>query len=899
MSELLDAVRAGDHESVPGLVKPLTPADRKAALAELKALRSEVRGWHWDRWRERSRVQRALLVAGAGCLTGAAAAAAWIGARDLRNGDRAPWGLADLLADRDPAWLGEVARRLAERNSTAEDDFSLIRELSERAGTPLPDTDAVVRGWADTVGDRERSLLGGLRKDTHVTAFVPRLFELAELPNGISWRTDAQDPDHWPSLLAVLAEEGVVERDMLVDACVARLLRGGRPREQVFFLNVARRLGLSPAEETAHTADWIGMAADGPSAVAGYAHGVLARIAADGALPVRSLADMTGSVLFRPEKKLVRAQLVLVGKVLRSDRGAADELLPVLADAAFGHQDTDVQERALKLVARCLADVGEESRQAVAASAALLSPVHRARAVELFGEQPAAGAGLVSYEEILPPVPLPVRLAPAPSTVAEVVEEVVVLSGGRDGDTVSFERTLDGLVRLAYQDTAALTAALRDALADRWWFKGETRIGSDSWFVRAADVGLVAAALLEKVSARTLTIVKSRWTANGKWCAHEALDGVLNARLREVASLIRTRPLPFLLATPTWESGTLDPDVLVERLREYQRLCATPAPVDFAQALLRVRRGGRPETARAAAALGTPEARRLADWLSGEGTPVPALVRDDSEKAVGSAAGGEGLVPRTRRLLAGTRERRVVEKDFPREFHWLGRSDVEVARYCYHWSGGRNTNWPAVLPENSEVLAHWLLPGVEGCAADAQRGGTWCLPVLAEIAELPGPGPSLHLALAYGLGARHPGDRLAAVDGLLILAARGGLEGKLLGERLGALVDQDSVKLNRLTDSLRTAAESGAAGTVWSVICPALPALLAPGTKRTGLGEILAVAADCVERCGAAGEAPTGLAALAARGGGSRVTAQAARLLAALGQRNDHSTPKTVKTSLN
>lgn len=90
MNDLLTAVRAGAHRDVPALVLGLDPAGRKAALAELKELRKEVRGWDWQR---QDRIRKALHVAGAGCHTGAAGCATWIGGRDLRGWSRSPYPL--------------------------------------------------------------------------------------------------------------------------------------------------------------------------------------------------------------------------------------------------------------------------------------------------------------------------------------------------------------------------------------------------------------------------------------------------------------------------------------------------------------------------------------------------------------------------------------------------------------------------------------------------------------------------------------------------------------------------------------------------------------------------------------------------------------------------------------
>ncbi len=150
MNDLLTAVRAGAHRDVPALVLGLDPAGRKAALAELKELRKEVRGWDWQR---QDRIRKALHVAGAGCHTGAAGCATWIGGRDLRGWSRSPYPLILVaLGDRDPAWLGDLARRLAAKSLNSEAEFTFISELARMAGSPIPVTDSIVEGWVERIG---------------------------------------------------------------------------------------------------------------------------------------------------------------------------------------------------------------------------------------------------------------------------------------------------------------------------------------------------------------------------------------------------------------------------------------------------------------------------------------------------------------------------------------------------------------------------------------------------------------------------------------------------------------------------------------------------------------------------------------------------------------------------
>ncbi|MFB6941165.1 DUF6493 family protein [Streptomyces sp. NPDC060286] len=883
MKELLTAVREGRKKDVPALLARLDAAEQRSALAELKALRKEARGWHWH---EQERIRKALLIAGAGCHTGAAGCATWIGGRDLLGWTRSPYPLVlEVLADRDPAWLGDVAHRLAARPATAETTYELIDELVKVAQCPVPTTDGFVRGWAETVSTVRwrrrgtRALIDRLRADPHLTVLVPRLFELTELPPQVTWYEQPDDPCHWPQTLAVLADEGLLERRGLVDSCVTRLLRGGKPGGLRFFLTVLRRLALTEREETERTADWIAMAADGISTVAGHAQGVLARLNERGELPVRVLADVSGSVLFRSEKKLVRAQLVLIGKVLRSDPSTAGELLPVVADA-FGHEDIDIQERSLKLVARHLPAVADPVREEIALSASLLGPAHRTAAAEVFGDLLDERSAAEPYEEVLPPVPAPQRLEPAPTTLPELVGEVVVLARSASQESIAFERALDGLVRHARTDREALADALREALAGRWWLGDEPQSRVERRLRSEAGIELVVAALLGRVPAQAVHDGRAAWTGTGT-CVHAALTGVMKARLWEAADAVLSGTAPFLLAFPTWHTGSIDPAVLVERLLTYQRLGIRPGEADFAQALLRVRRSGQHEAAAAAALLGTPEGDRLAAWLRSD-EPLARVFRFDLDKGSTSTRGWPLREPTdwTRRVLMASEEHPVIQQEFPLSFHWLGHPHSPDHRLCHHW-GDRSGTWLATLPEDGETLAAWLLPTTATCATDELRGTAEPLPGLVELGGPAAP-EAIHLSVAYGLGARHTEDRLSAVDALLMLAAQNRLDAASVGQNLAILLDHKLVKPNRLADSARTAAVTGAYRMVLSVLVPVLPGLLAQEKAPRGLSDLLSVTAECVEHCGPVSSEPIpGLTEVVARGGSSQLVRQAMRLKAA------------------
>ncbi|MFF3615821.1 DUF6493 family protein [Streptomyces sp. NPDC002580] len=876
--ELLRAVRAGRTVEVTGLLDGMTDGERRSCLPALRELRKELRATPWGAT-SRSTAGPALHAAGAACHTGAAGAASWIAAADMRWSQASPGVLLHVLGDRETDWLADLTHRLARRPAGSRLPFALLSGLVGLSGCEVPTTEAYVRGWFEHIGasrDSEDTLARRLRQEPRLPRMVDALLTSLDVTGQITWMF-GDGPGSWHHALAELAAEGTLDREILVDACVARLLRGGAPAEQRLFLSLLSCLGPTRDEERERSADWIALAREAVPTVAWHAQSVLAALALEGELTPRQLAEMSSAVLFRTEKKLVRAQLILLGKVLGRDPSTADALLPTVAQA-FGHEDPEAQERALKLVEHhgaALPEGGEE-RVRIGELADGLSPGLRLRARRLLGiEEP--GSASVVQEELLPPVPERARLAAAPDSVAELAEEISALLVS-DGGVAAFERALDGLVRHAHRDRDGLVDALGPVVARCRWMNLDARHQTTMARFRESPHGLdvVLAALFEKVDTATLHAAVQQGAPNGN-CPHSAMSRAFDARLWEVAYRLRAEPMPLLLATPTWDTGLLEPDELVTRLAEYRRLEARPGAADFAQALLRVRRGDRATATAAAArarAVGSPEGYRLAQWLADEG-PLPPVYRRRT-------AGVRILVE-----LGGLEE---IQGLFPPEFRLLGRpfTVFKDRSSCRHWDVATKRHWPAVVPERRELVAARVLRDVSMLSVDDSRSDAAILPLLAE-ADGPA-GEALHLCVAYGLGARHAEDRHAAVDALLVLAARGQLDAGRLGADLGELVCRGAVKPSRLADSIHAAAATGAYATVWSVLRDLLPALLtdlaaegSDGGPIRGLGELLTVAADCAERSGARGDLAH-LAGAAGRRGSSKVVVQARRLRLALTQ---------------
>jgi Family of unknown function (DUF6493) len=622
------------------------------------------------------------------------------------------------------------------------------------------------------------------------------------------------------------------ERGRLVERLLVRLLEEDRREVIANSLAYLRLLAPTTAENARFAREYIALL-DRPSTVADYAQEALFALDKEGLLEAETVTEMCQRILLRPEKKLVRAQLTGLDRAARRDPARAAPLA-VAAATAFQHPDLAVQERALDVVARHLPAAGDPALPGLRIAAQWLSPALSARAGELFGPPQDAAE---PFTDVLPAVPEP-RPVPGPAaTAAEVAQEVAAVVAG-DQDVVAFERALDGLVRHACSDRAGLADALKPVMRMK---------PAEDIDCRQADLYDVARA------------VRGLQPREFAFHVHQhrsfSLAGaMLAARMSEAMDVIESGTQPFLLAVPTLATGALDAGVLLDRLSELEELGVAPAPVDLAQALLRVTPAADARTLRAAGELRSPAGRRLARWLRDGGLP-----HQDSEP--------KGWYEREARGFHGAPARPGVALDtwFPTVAAALIGPD-------------RNGTimeppapfWVAQLPHHRDEMV------ARDYRANIYSGGGRRTRVLPLVAEADGPaGYAVHIALALGMANSPHGDD-PTVDALLVLAARGQLDTGLLGRLLEKLLRHGITEPNRVADSLRAAAETGAHGTIWAVLEAALPGLLR-GTPARGAAALESLAAECVSRCGAKGEIPE-VDAVAERGGSSQ-TVKNAKLL--------------------
>jgi hypothetical protein len=270
-------------------------------------------------------------------------------------------------------------------------DWAALQDLIDRrdetavASVPRgldPEQGAALH-WAAERGPGGIGVAEEIRRDPRLARLIPRLFELDGV---MAWfdTPRSRNGDGWPTALAVLAAEGLVDRGMLLRACLAALGRGGRRGVTRGLLRLHDELAPTLGEVRCHERDYLALLSGTRSTVAGMAQRQLRRLDDAAMLPAGILCQASAAVLLRTEKTLVRAQLDWLNAAARRDPGHAGDLMLAMT-AAFGQQPADLQARALKLMLRHVPDLDAATRARLADATGALPDELRARASGSFG----------------------------------------------------------------------------------------------------------------------------------------------------------------------------------------------------------------------------------------------------------------------------------------------------------------------------------------------------------------------------------------------------------------------------------------------------------------------------------------------------------------------------------
>ncbi len=214
-------------------------------------------------------------------------------------------------------------------------------------------------------------------------------------------------------------------------------------------------------EEVAARRTYGQLAGDGAGPCAKHAQVALRKAWEAGRTCAETVLEVSRLVLARPEKGLVTTQLGWLDKLAKKST-APDEALLVVADA-FAHERTDVQERALAVVAKHLAGADATTVAELVVAADALAPALRKRAAEVLGTavhpDDAGSAGALSPADPVVGPPPPRGWPPGAADLGALAEDCAALVE-RLEDPVLLESVLAGVARFRNADRTAFDDAL-------------------------------------------------------------------------------------------------------------------------------------------------------------------------------------------------------------------------------------------------------------------------------------------------------------------------------------------------------------------------------------------------------------------------------------------------------
>ena len=638
----------------------------------------------------------------------------------------------------------------------------------------------------------------------------------------------------WSRTLAACADEGLIDRDRLIDALLDMLAADLPSARAGWHSRTLRLLAMTNDEAEARQGALCALMSSPVGPTVTLAVGQLTALSKAGRLDLELFARSCEGALMGSKANALR-----VLGVLRDGLGAVEgsDLEPLLG-VALSFPSAQVQRAALGL-ARDNVTASLLTRESVAAIVRLadLDPlvVPEARefvSVGAVGDRPGPGLVPDTRDEpgsFLPPPREAGDLVPM--SAEDVVGRVGVLAEGA-------QMGLEYEALLAFLASPEFTPDALEPLRPLVRRLTTRRFGYERMLGRLLQIAFDGG---EEGA-------ESPLAAGTAWLESENMPTLMRERILEVAGLLARGQCYRLLATPTDDRGAVNPLVLVRRALDNGD--AAPLPADLTQALLRVdtehpdcaaalalvdeREADLPASARIRLALEGAVRRRAEGYLSSlsvtwEGRPAyesrsgkPKVARDGSPvyafftpRVVGADTGATGAELGALADIASA------------------SGDFTAHRYLY----------PASVRHFAVCLiaSQWYVLDSTQLTADCYRalcehGGRWD----SLSAQL----------LGQAMGEREVESRALGVEALAALVARGDLSFDQAVAGFEAVAH--TVKLNRWARAFEDL------GNVDPRLALDLALTLLPGLERgrTGIGQLLGVVTAQYARAQAEGWAP-------------------------------------------
>ena len=641
----------------------------------------------------------------------------------------------------------------------------------------------------------------------------------------------------WSRTLAASIDEGLIERDRLLDALLDMLAADLPSGRAGWYSRTLRMLSMTLDEAEARQGALCALMSAPVGATVTLAVGQLSALARAGRLDLELFARSCEGALMGSKANALAALTILRGGLSSAESADLEGLLGVAL--SFPHAQVqalaiDLASDALRsgllgsaVVGRLLSDA--ELDPLVVATLDLLDPGHTATDQADPGLVPEDDPGEQAPAAFLPPPREVAHLIPM--SADDVSGRVGVLAQGAQMG-LEYEALLAFLASPEFDPSAleSLRPLVRRLTTRRFGY--ERMLGT--LLQIALDGGGEGA--------------ESPLAAGTAWLESENMPTLMRERIIEVAGLVERGRRYHLLATPTDDRGAVNPLVLVRRALDNG--AASPLRADLTQALLRVdvehpdcaaalalveeREAELPAAARIRLALTGAVRRRAEGYLSSlsvtwEGRPAyesrsgkPKVARDGSPvyafftpRVVGADTGATGPELGALADIASA------------------SGDFTAHRYLY----------PASVRHFAVCLiaSQWYVLDSTQLTADCYRalcehGGRWD----SLSAQL----------LGQAMGEREVESRALGVETLAALVARGDLAFGEAVEGLRAVAH--TVKLNRWAQAFEDL------GDVDPRLALDLALALLPGLERgrTGIGQLLGVVTAQYSRAQAEGWAP-------------------------------------------
>ncbi len=267
-----------------------------------------------------------------------------------------------ILSDRRPEWLPQLVEHICDEEDTLNLRWHLVRQLVREGYCEPPRSpryiDRMLSSMMTAGTSTHGTLLERLLADPGLLDYeIWRLFDTEPGPKSLDLlpsKTDAFPPeDSWDGALSLLARDGKLSRERLLDATLDGLSRDMHEMRARWFVAFHERLEPTPEERGARAGRYVDFLNSRNHSTVAFALKVVKDLLREDRLDSDTLVDRVEPAFHSRTKGTVKQALALLDLAVRSSGDAALKARAVRV-AAHGliHEAADVQEGILEFIER-------------------------------------------------------------------------------------------------------------------------------------------------------------------------------------------------------------------------------------------------------------------------------------------------------------------------------------------------------------------------------------------------------------------------------------------------------------------------------------------------------------------------------------------------------------------